>query len=72
MLTNVVVIGLLILANGFFAAVEMAVGTARRKRLKTLAEAGEQLKLWLYKITLGISWLWCKLASPWSVQQPRL
>ena len=42
LLTNVVVIGLLILANGFFAAVEMAVATARRTRLKTLAEAGDQ------------------------------
>jgi len=42
LLTNLFVIGLLILANGFFAAVEMAMVTARRTRLKAAAEAGDQ------------------------------
>lgn len=42
LLTTVVVIGFLILANGFFAALEMAVVTARSTLLKTLADAGDQ------------------------------
>ncbi len=42
MLTTAFVIGLLILVNGFFAAVEMAVVTARSSLLKTFAEDGDQ------------------------------
>lgn len=38
---NAFLIGMLILINGFFAAMEMALITARRPRLKTLADAGK-------------------------------
>ena len=42
MFTDVVIIGILILANGFFAAAEMAVVTTRRTRLKVIEKAGDQ------------------------------
>ena len=42
MLIILILIGVLILANGFFAATEMALVTARRTRLKMLAEKGDQ------------------------------
>ena len=42
MLMDVVLIGILILANGFFAAAEMALVTTRRTRLKMLVKAGDQ------------------------------
>ncbi|MEN8173585.1 MAG: CNNM domain-containing protein, partial [Chloroflexota bacterium] len=38
MLTDIVLISVLILANGFFAAAEMALLTVRKTRLKTMAE----------------------------------
>ncbi len=41
MLSDIVLIGVLILANGFFAAAEMALLTVRKTRLKTLAESGD-------------------------------
>ncbi|MBE9524493.1 MAG: HlyC/CorC family transporter [Chloroflexi bacterium] len=42
MLSDIVLIFLLILANGFFAAAEMALLTVRKTRLKTLAESGDR------------------------------
>jgi len=42
MFIDVVLIGILILANGFFAAAEMALVTTRRTRLKMLVKAGDQ------------------------------
>jgi len=42
MLIDIVVIGILISANGFFAAAEMALVTARKTRLKALANSGDQ------------------------------
>jgi putative hemolysin len=42
MLFFMILIGVLILANGFFAGTEMALVTARRTRLKMLAEKGDQ------------------------------
>ena len=42
MFIDVVLIGILILANGFFAAAEMALVTTRRTRLKMLVTAGDQ------------------------------
>ena len=41
MLSDIVLIGVLILVNGFFAAAEMALLTVRKTRLKTLAEKGD-------------------------------
>jgi len=42
MLSDIVLICVLILANGFFAAAEMALLTVRKTRLKTLAENGDR------------------------------
>jgi putative hemolysin len=42
MFIDVVLIGILILANGFFAASEMALVTTRRTRLKMIEKAGDQ------------------------------
>ena len=42
MLVDVVLIGILILANGIFAAAEMALVTTRRTRLKMLVKTGDQ------------------------------
>jgi putative hemolysin len=42
MLIILILIGLLILVNGFFACTEMALVTARRTRLKVLADKGDQ------------------------------
>ncbi len=42
MLSDIVLITVLILTNGFFAAAEMALLTVRKTRLKTLAESGDQ------------------------------
>jgi putative hemolysin len=42
MFIEVVIIGILILANGFFAAAEMALVTTRRTRLKVIEKAGDQ------------------------------
>ncbi len=42
MFIDVVLIGILILANGFFAAAEMALVTTRRTRLKVIEKAGDQ------------------------------
>jgi len=42
MLSDIVLICVLILANGFFAAAEMALLTVRKTRLKTLAERGDR------------------------------
>jgi len=42
MLSDIVLITILILANGFFAAAEMAVLTVRKTRLKALAESGDR------------------------------
>ena len=42
MFIDVVLIGILILANGFFAAAEMALVTTRRTRLKMIEKAGDQ------------------------------
>jgi len=42
MLIILILIGVLILANGFFAGEEMALVTARQTRLKILAEKGDQ------------------------------
>ena len=42
MLIVLILIGLLILVNGFFASAEMALVTARRTRLKILADKGDQ------------------------------
>ena len=42
MIIDMVLIGVLILINGFFAATEMALVTVRRTRLKTLANSGNQ------------------------------
>jgi len=42
MLSDIVLIGVLILVNGFFAAAEMAMVTVRKTRLKTLAESGDR------------------------------
>ncbi len=42
MFIDVVLIGILILANGFFAAAEMALVTTRKTRLKMLVKAGDQ------------------------------
>jgi len=41
MTIELVLIGLLILGNGFFAASEMALVAARSSRLQTLAEGGD-------------------------------
>ena len=40
MFIDVIMIGILILANGFFAAAEMAMVTTRRTRLNMLTERG--------------------------------
>jgi len=42
MLSDILLISVLILLNGFFAAAEMALLTVRKTRLKTLAENGDQ------------------------------
>ncbi len=42
MFIDVVLIGILILANGFFAASEMALVTTRRTRLKMIEKSGDQ------------------------------
>jgi len=42
MLSDIVLISVLIIANGFFAAIEMAVLTVRKTRLKALTESGDQ------------------------------
>jgi putative hemolysin len=42
MFIDAVLIGILILANGFFAAAEMALVTTRGMRLKMLVKAGDQ------------------------------
>ena len=42
MVVDVVLIGVLILANGFFATAELALVTTRRTRLKMLVKAGDQ------------------------------
>ncbi len=44
-MSDIVLIGLLILVNGFFAAAEMSLVTARETRLKALAETGDQRAL---------------------------
>ena len=43
MFIDVILIGILILANGFFAAAEMSLVTTRRTRLKMLAERAGQM-----------------------------
>jgi len=42
MLSNIVLITVLIMANGFFAAAEMALLTVRKTRMKALAESGDR------------------------------
>jgi putative hemolysin len=42
MLSDIIIITVLILANGFFAAAEMALLTVRKTRLKALAESGDR------------------------------
>ncbi len=42
MIIDVVLIGILILVNGFFAASEMALVTTRRTRLKMIEKSGDQ------------------------------
>ena len=41
-MSDIVLIGILILANGFFAAAEMALVTVRKTRLEALVESGDQ------------------------------
>ena len=41
-MSDIVLIGILILANGFFAAAEMSLVTVRKSRLKALAESGDR------------------------------
>ena len=47
---NIVVVFLLVLANGFFVASEFALVGVRRSRVATLAEAGDKRAKLLLKI----------------------